>query len=84
MVVVVVITVVVIVVIHFVVFVVMVIVDSRHLSLKFGQNLVINDGNIADIEFLMVVGGGVQNFNILDLMSKMCLPYVTCTLKGTK
>ena len=34
-----------------------------NLSLKFGQNRASNSWDIADIEFVVVVGGGVKSFS---------------------
>ena len=34
----------------------------RSLPLKFGQNRVSNSWDIADVEFTVVVGGGVKSF----------------------
>ena len=37
-------------------------IDPRNLPLKFGENRVSNSWDIDDIEFPVVVGGGVKSF----------------------
>ena len=56
------------------------VIDPRNLPLKFGQNRVSNSWDIDDIEFPVVVGGGVKSVSCQTQLFYVELSWVVVEL----